>query len=107
MLKNKLYTKKEISALINNAVIAQRQILDYLPSSRQSKIRSYAEALLEIPFEHLEEKLISPEELMFVFCAAALLTNKTYVDKTVSIEALASAEEILKKKRKKNGPRKA
>ena len=80
-IKENFYSQKEILGFLNNAVLAQKQVSDYAAATRQTKLRAYTEALLEAPFEHLDEQLMTPEELCFILSSAALYVYTLKVTK--------------------------
>jgi hypothetical protein len=80
-LKEKFFSQKEIWGFLNNSIIAQKQVAEYSTVSRQTKLRNYMEALIEFPLEHLEEGLLTPEELSFILSSAAIFIYETKVIK--------------------------
>jgi len=86
---NKLYTKKEISIILNNATIAalRPSTLGEISDERIRTLKEYTMALIEPCGEHLDEGLLKPEELVAVFTAAAYLVHVRDVMKKDTLPA--------------------
>lgn len=89
------YTKREVAAALNNSVIACLRIYGgSLSSARLRKLREYSMAVIRPLLEHVDEELLSAEELTFVLSSSALAVFCLRVAQNIKVPGLAMAENI-------------
>lgn len=89
-LKDTHYSIKEITAILNNAVIFQQDAIRNLSAARATRLKEYSAALIEPVYEHMEEDLLTPQEAVFILSAAALILHM----KVNKIKSLPAKEKI-------------
>jgi hypothetical protein len=70
--KDVKYSQKEIAALLNNCVIAQKSAIEKISIPRLSRLQEYTKALTEPCFKHEREGLLTKNEVTFILSSAAL-----------------------------------
>lgn len=85
MKKSQSFNPREIGLHLTNAMtFASRptSLSSEITEKRMPRLREYMEAVAEPLFEHVDDDLLCPEELVFVFAAAAVYTHQRLVLKT-------------------------
>lgn len=97
---DKLFTEREISIALNNAVIMSlRPESGIIEEPTMRKLRAYCEALIEPVWEHKEEGLVSPEQLVFVLLSAALMIHQLGVVGTDKLPGVSASRALFKDKK--------
>ena len=71
--------------------------LGEISDERLRKLRTYAQAVVKPCFEHCEEGLMRPEELVSVFAAAADYVQLSYVMNTDKLPTAGLAKDVFEK----------
>lgn len=95
MQAEELFTAREISGALNNAVIyTGRPVEGVILEERKRRLREYSQAVIEPTVEHAAEGLLTYPELVHVFAAAALYLQLHYVSGTEKVPAAPAAKVI-------------
>lgn len=96
------YTKKAIGDVLNNAVVMSQQpnYSKPLTNNRIIHLRNYARSLIQPSLDHLEEELLTAEELVWVFSCAALWVHAYRILKTDKLPMVPSTKEFFDKRSK-------
>jgi hypothetical protein len=81
----KTYNEQEIGVALNNAVAAAlrpESLGHEVPDARLRKLREYALAVVEAPLEHVEEGLLTAEELVAILSVGSLFVHLHHVLET-------------------------
>lgn len=74
----KKYSPRDIGVVLNNALVAaSRPEESEILLSRLRKLSEYAKAVVDPCSEHVDEKLLTREELVVVLLSAALIVQAT------------------------------
>lgn len=75
------FTQRELAEAANNLVVkALRPLsLGEIPEERLRKLRAYAQAVIKPCFEHVEEGLLRPEELVAIGAVFTMYTQTALV----------------------------
>lgn len=87
--KKDLFTKREILTILNNAVIySLSPSSGKIPEKRLRKLRAYAQALAALPLKHLNDKVLTPEELVAILAVSAMWVHCSKVMENSKIPAI-------------------
>ena len=87
---SELFTARELRTYLNNAVVAALRPATLgleIPRKRLYRLSAYVRAFCEDTFEHVEEGLLRPEELVLIFLAAALYVQDSIKEVGTAAEA--------------------
>jgi hypothetical protein len=74
------YSKHEVGNFLRNAQLAALRYDEFpVTETRVKRLRPYVEGILAPLCEHVDEKLLSPHELVSSLMAAAMYIHATYV----------------------------
>lgn len=93
------YSQREIGEILNNAIaaVSRPEESPELTDQRLRKLRAYAQAVIEAPLEHVDEGLLTHEELVFVLTVGALFTHLRHVQDMDKLPFAGAARELYKK----------
>lgn len=94
--KKDLFTDREILTILNNCVVFTGAPAEGGPihEARKRRLREYAQAIVAPAIVHVEEELLTPQELVHVLAAAALFVFLQYVCESDKVPGLAQARAI-------------
>lgn len=96
--KPELYTLRERLAILNNAVIVTGSTeTGVIPEARKRKLREYAQALVEASYEHVEEGVLTAQELVHVLAAGGLYVYIRFVGGGDKLPASLTSKEIYER----------
>lgn len=94
--KETLYSNKEISNFLSNAVIAVKApARGVIAGTRLRYLNYYTVALIEPLLDHVELTALSADELVAVLVIAAKYVHQIKIQGTMKFEAVKIPEEIL------------
>jgi hypothetical protein len=83
MKKSELFTNRDISVALNNLVAASlRPSTGEISDARLRYLRNYSSAILAPLANHVEDALLTGEELVCILVSAALFVQQTLVVKS-------------------------
>ena len=96
--KEQSFTPQEIGVALNNAVVAAfRPQNGEISEARLRTLRAYTQAATEVMFEHVEEGLLTAEELVAVLAAAALFAHGTAVFQGKNMPKMEESKFLMEK----------
>jgi hypothetical protein len=84
------FTARDVLGALNNAVLMSSKP-SRAPLRKRQNLREYAMALLEPTQQHVDDELLTPEELVFVLSVAAMFVQMRHVMQT---DAVPMAKEV-------------
>lgn len=102
--ENKGFSRKQIGEAINNALVLCRTPTSYkgeIGEKRLVHLQNYMIELINPAFDHIDEGLLKPEELVFILTAGALFIQCSQINQDEKIPLGPEISRLFMKKLKK------
>jgi hypothetical protein len=103
-MRNKInsgFSKKDIGVCLNNALVLVKNPNSLRPSMSELRIKGlkqYLKELLSPVIQHLDDNMLYPEEVVFMFVCAALYIQAYYIMETDKLPMAIGIKELFNKK---------
>jgi len=96
--REQLFSPREQMTALNNAVvITASPETGGISEARKRKLREYAQALVEASYEHVEEGVLTAQELVHVLAAGGLYVYIRFVGGGDKLPASLTSKEIYER----------